>query len=153
VLKTYCIFPYSCCKIPNMSLHLRIVTPEQVIFDGEADQVNVSSAEGELGILPHHANLMAKLLPGELRIKKGSSLQVLATGDGFLEVSNNEATILTDLAIEDKDIDEKAAEEAKKRAEQALSQPLPEGASYAETFATLQKAIAQLKVKRRHRVR
>jgi F-type H+-transporting ATPase subunit epsilon len=136
-----------------MSLHLKIVTPEKEIFEGEVDQVNVSSAEGELGILPHHANLMAKLLPGELRFIKGGSTQVMATGDGFLQITNNQATILTDLAVDEKDINEKEVEEAKKRAEQALSGALPEGASYAETFAVLQKAIAQLNVKRRHRVR
>ncbi len=135
-----------------MPLHLKIVTPEKEIFNDEVDQVNVPSAEGELGILPHHANLMAKLAPGELRIKKGNSTQVMAAGAGFLQISNNTLTILTDLAVDEKEIDEKAVEEAKKRAEQALEQKLSDE-EYAETLAILEKSLAQLRVKRRHRVR
>jgi F-type H+-transporting ATPase subunit epsilon len=133
-------------------LHLKIVTPEKIIFDEEVDMVNLTSEEGELGILPHHANLMAKLEPGELRIKKGGKVEVLATGDGFIQVADNTLTILTDLAENVADIDEKAVEDAKKRAEQALEQKLSDE-EYAETLAILEKSLAQLRVKRRHRVR
>ena len=135
-----------------MSLHLKIVTPEKVALDELVDMVTLTSADGELGILPHHANLMAKLEPGELRIKKGGRVEVLATGDGFIQVADNILTILTDLAVNETDIDEKAVEDAKKRAEQALEQKLSDE-EYAETLAVLEKSLAQLKVKRRHRVR
>ena len=133
-------------------LHLKIVTPEKLIIDEEVDMVTLSSSEGELGILPHHTGLMAKLLPGELRIKKGEKTEILATGDGFIQVANNTLTILTDLAENVADIDEKAVEEARKRAESALEQKLSD-VEYAETFAILEKSLAQLRVKRRHRVR
>lgn len=136
-----------------MSLHLKIVTPEKEIYDGEVDQVVVPSVEGELGILPHHTNLMAKLIPGELRITKGSSTQVMAAGDGFLQITDNIATVLTDLAVDEKEIDEKVVEEAKKRAEQALQDKTLGDEEIAETLAALEKSLAQLKVKRRHRVR
>jgi F-type H+-transporting ATPase subunit epsilon len=132
------------------TLHLKIVTPEKLIFDEEVDQVTVSSQEGELGILPHHANLMAKLQPGELQIKKNNKVQSLATGDGFLQITNNVATIMTDLAIDESDIDEKSVEEAKKRAEKALEEKLSDE-EYAETLAMIEKSLAQLRVKRRHR--
>lgn len=133
-------------------LHLKIVTPEKLIFDEAVSQVNVSTEQGILGILPNHANLMAKLEPGELIIKKGGKMDTLAVGDGFLQVSNNILTIMTDLAVNEGDIDEKAVEEAKKRAEQALSQTLSDE-EYAETMAALEKSLAQLRIKRRHRVR
>jgi len=135
-----------------MSLHLKIVTPEKVALDELVDMVTLTSADGELGILPHHANLMAKLEPGELRIKKGGRVEVLATGDGFIQVADNILTILTDLAVNETDIDEKAVEDARKRAEVALEQKLSDE-EYAETLAVLEKSLAQLKVKRRHRVR
>ncbi len=135
-----------------MLLHLKIVTPEKLLFDEEVSQVNVSTEQGILGILPNHANLMAKLEPGELIIKKGGKTDSLAIGDGFLQVANNTLTIMTDLAVNETDIDERAVEEAKKRAEQALEQKLSDE-EYAETFANLQKSLAQLRIKRRHKVR
>lgn len=133
-------------------LHLKIVTPEKLLVDEEVSQVNVSTEQGQLGILPNHANLMAKLEPGELVIKKGGKVDSLAVGDGFLQISDNVLTIMTDLAVGEADIDEQAVEEAKKRAEQALSQTLSDE-EYAETLAALEKSLAQLRVKRRHRVR
>lgn len=133
-------------------LHLKVVTPEKLLIDEEVSQVNVSTEEGQLGILPNHTNLMAKLEPGELVIKKGGKVDSLAVGDGFLQVSNNVLTIMTDLATGVEDIDERAVEEAKKRAEQALEQKLSDE-EYAETLANLEKSLAQLRIKRRHRVR
>ena len=133
-------------------LHLKIVTPEKVAIDEKVEMVTLTSSDGELGILPYHTNLMAKLEPGELRIKKGGKTEILATGDGFIQVADNTLTILTDLAVNESDIDEKAVEDARKRAEVALEQKLSDE-EYAETLAVLEKSLAQLKVKRRHRVR
>ncbi len=133
-------------------LHLKIVTPEKLLIDEEVSQVNVSTEEGEIGILPHHANLMAKLTPGELIIKKNGKVESLAIGDGFLQVADDVLTVMTDLATYAVDIDERAVEEAKKRAEQALTQTLSDE-EYADTLANLEKSLAQLRVKRRHRVR
>ncbi|MBI2040360.1 ATP synthase F1 subunit epsilon [Candidatus Microgenomates bacterium] len=133
-------------------LHLKIVTPEKLLIDEQVDQVNIPTEEGQIGILPHHTNLMAKLQPGELVIKKSGKVDTLALGDGFLQMADNTLTIMTDLATYAQDIDEKAVEEAKKRAEQALEQKLS-NEEYAETLAILEKTLAQLRVKRRHKVR
>lgn len=133
-------------------LHLKIVTPEKLIFDDTVSQVNVSTEKGQIGILPNHANLMSKLEPGELVIKKGGKVDSLAIGDGFLQVSDNVLTVMTDLVTYAQDIDERAVEEAKKRAETALSQTLS-SEEYAETLANLERSLAQLRVKRRHKVR
>lgn len=132
--------------------HLKIVTPEKEIFSEEVSQVNLPTTEGEIGILPHHANLMAKLVPGELRIKKDNKVDILAVGGGFLQIADNTLTVMTDLAAYEKDIDERAVEEAKKRAEQALEEKLSDE-EYAETLAVLEKSLAQLRIKRRHKVR
>lgn len=133
-------------------LHLKVVTPEKLLIDEQVNQVNVSTEQGQLGILPHHINLMAKLEPGELIIKRGGKVDTLAVGDGFIQVANNTLTVMTDLATYAADIDERAVEEAKKRAEQALEEKLSDE-EYAETLANLEKSLAQLRVKRRHRVR
>src|SRR3990167_5229930 len=136
----------------NTMLHLKIVTPEKLLVDEEVSQVNAPTEEGEIGILPHHTRLMAKLEPGELVIKKGGKIDTLAVGDGFLQVADNVLTVMTDLATYAQDIDERAVEEAKKRAEQALEQTLSDE-EYAETLANLEKSLAQLRIKRRHKVR
>lgn len=133
-------------------LNLKIVTPEAQTFEGTCDQINVSTEQGMIGILPNHSNLMAKITPGELTIKIGGKRTTMAIGDGFLQVNKNAVTVMTDLAVNEDDINEKAVEEAKKRAEQALEQKLSDE-EYAETLASLEKSLAQLRVKRRHTVR
>lgn len=133
-------------------LNLKIVTPEKEIYSDTVDQVNAFTEQGEIGILPNHINLMTKLEPGELKIKKGGKITSLATGDGFLQVSQNSVTVMTDMAVDESDINEKAVEEAKNRAQKALEQKLSDE-EYAETLAVLEKSLAQLKVKRRHRIR
>jgi F-type H+-transporting ATPase subunit epsilon len=105
-------------------LHLKIVTPEKLLVDEQVEMVTLPSLEGELGILPHHANLMAKLSPGELRIKKSGKTDILVVGDGFIQITDNVLTILTDLAVDESQIDEKAVEAAKERAQKALEQSL-----------------------------
>lgn len=134
------------------TLHLKIVTPEKEIYDGSVEGVNVSTTDGELGILPNHTALMARIKPGQLLIKQGGKHLVLAIGEGFMQVADNNLTVMTDLAVEEKDIDERAVEEAKKRAEKAMEEKLT-NEEYAEALAVLEKSLAQLQVKRRHRVR
>ena len=133
-------------------INLKIITPEKEIFNETVDAVNAFTQSGEIGILPNHINLMTKLAPGELKVKKGGKVTYMATGDGFLQVSDNTVTIMTDMAVDEDLINEKAVEEAKKRAQQALEQKLS-NEEYAETLATLEKSLAQLRVKRRHRTR
>jgi len=133
-------------------LHLKVVTPEKQIFDEEVDEVVVTTVDGEIGILPNHVNLMTEIKPGEMRVKNGGKTTFMATGPGLLQISNNTLSIMTDLAQEPADIDEKAVEEARKRAEVALEQKLTDE-EYAQTLAILEKSLAQLQVKRRHRVR
>lgn len=133
-------------------IRLKVVTPEKQVMDEMVDQVNLTTTEGELGILPHHAQLMSKIVPGELKIKKGAKTEYFATGDGFMQVGDNVLTVMTDLAASAGEIDEKAVESARKRAEDALSQKLSDE-EYAVTMANLEKALAQLRVKRRFRSR
>lgn len=133
-------------------LYLKIVTPEKEIFDGEVEEVVVTTADGEVGILPHHTNLMAQIIPGEMRVKTSGKMQVMATGGGLLQMTDNTLVIATDLAEKAEEIDEKVVEEAKKRAQEALEQTLTDE-EYATALSTLEKSLAQLKVKRRHHSR
>lgn len=134
------------------TLHLKIVTPEKEIFNESVDMVTAETTEGEIGILPHHINLMTQIIPGELKIKKGNEIKHMATGSGLLQMHDNTLIIATDLAEKAEDINEKAALDAKERAEKALEQTLTDE-EYATTLAILEKSLAQLKVKRRHHTR
>lgn len=130
-------------------LHLKIVTPENEIYDNDVDMVTVSTQDGQIGILPEHISLMSQLAPGELIIKQGNKENAMVVGGGLLQVADNIVTIATDLAETVEEIDEKVAEEARERAKAALEQTLTDE-EYAETMATLERSLAKLNVKRRH---
>ncbi len=130
-------------------LLLKIVTPEKEIFNEEVEMVTVETMEGEIGILPHHTNLMSQLKPGELKVKQNGKELFFAIGGGLLQMAENALTVTTDMAENEADIDEKVAEEAQKRAQDALEQTQTDE-EYAMTLVNLEKALAKLKVKRRH---
>ena len=99
---------------------LEIVTPEKMIFSGEVSSVLAWGVEGQLGILPHHAPLMTILQPGDLVIKKDDQEDTLTLSGGFLEVRPDKVVVLADACERAEEIDVARAEEAKKRAQEAL---------------------------------
>jgi len=131
-------------------LNLEIVTPEKRAYSGSARMVVVPGAEGELGILPDHMPLMTQILPGEVQVTTESGEELfLAVGEGFVEVCLDRVSVLTDMAIEEGEIDEKAADEAVARAERELRDQALAGEELATVQGSLLKSLAQLKVKRR----
>lgn len=133
-------------------LNLEIVTPEAKVFTDEVDQVSLPTASGQITVLPQHLPLVTKIVPGEIIIKKAGKISHLVTGEGFAEISPSLVSVLTDLAESSEKIDEKAAEEARQRAEAALKQKhIMSEEEFALTAASLEKALASLKVKRRHK--
>ena len=130
-------------------LHLEIVTPEQKAYSDDVDSVVIPCVEGEIGVLPQHEALMTQLLPGELRVLKGGEELRLAVGEGFVEVSADKVAVLTDMAMKESEIDETAAEEAVKRAEEAMKAHKMDDEEYATVKASLQKSLAMVRVKRR----
>lgn len=133
-------------------LHLQIITPEKTVFDDEVDQVSLPTENGEITILPKHTGLVTTIAPGELIYKKHSKETHLAAGYGFAQVGKDNVKVLVDLAAPEEEIEERAIEAAKKEAEEALKQKhtLSEE-EYASAAANLQKALTQLRIKRRHR--
>jgi F-type H+-transporting ATPase subunit epsilon len=132
-------------------LKLEIVTPESKVFSDDVDMVVVPGVEGQLGILPMHVPLMTQLLPGELQIVQGGKHKDLVVGTGFVEVSQTHVSILTDMAMGETEIDERATEEAVKRAEANLANKDLSSEDIAETEAALARSLAALKFKRRRR--
>lgn len=131
------------------TLRLEIVTPETKAYSEDVEMVVLPGSEGELGIYPQHVPLLTTLKPGELRVLKAGRETALAIGEGFAEVTGESVSVLTDMALEASAIDESAAEAAVARAQAAIREDHgPE--EIASVQASLQKALAQLHVKRRH---
>jgi F-type H+-transporting ATPase subunit epsilon len=129
----------------HTTMHVEVVTAERELYNGEADELIAPGTEGMLGILPRHAALLTTLKPGALRIKLNGAEQPLFVSGGFLEVSNNQATVLADTAEHAEEIDQARAEEARRRAQDRLAQTTS-NTERAELQAALQRAIERLRV-------
>ena len=103
------------------TIRVDVVSAEQSIFSGEAKFVALPGESGELGILRGHTPLITRIRPGSVRIEKadGDEEFVFVAG-GYLEVQHDHVTVLADTAIRGHDLDEAKANEAKKRAEEAM---------------------------------
>jgi F-type H+-transporting ATPase subunit epsilon len=132
------------------TLRLEIVTPEATAYSEDVEMVTLPGVEGELGVYPNHVPLLTTLNPGELRVLKGGKETFLAIGEGFVEITGNSVSVLTDMALDVAGIDENAAEAAVARAKAALKEDHA-SEDIAAVEASLQKALAQLHVKRRRR--
>ncbi|HEX3642524.1 MAG TPA: F0F1 ATP synthase subunit epsilon [Ktedonobacteraceae bacterium] len=127
------------------TLHVEIVTAERKLYSGEADAVQAPGSEGQLGILPRHAALLTTLAPGALSIKLAGAEETVFVSGGFLEVSNNNVTVLADAAEHAEDIDQARAEEARRHAQERLAQT-QSNVERAQLEAELQRAIIRLRV-------
>ena len=103
-------------------LFCRVITPEEVIYDGEADLVVARIADGDLGVLVDHSPLVSTVEVGEVRIREGDEQHVYATSDGFFKVSENLVQVLVEEAVSVEDIDVEAAENRVEEAERDLSE-------------------------------
>ena len=131
------------------TLKLEIATPTGTVYSKDVDMVVLPGVEGRMGILPHHVHLMTQLLPGELIVRKDDQEEVLAVGEGLVEITGKSVAIVTNMAVTAQDIDEAAAEEARQRAAARLREKLS-SEEVASVNASLVRSLAQLRVKRRH---
>jgi F-type H+-transporting ATPase subunit epsilon len=132
------------------TLKLEIVTPDALTYSENVEMVTLPGVEGEMGIYPMHVPLMTQIVPGEIAVRKGGQDFFLAVGEGFVEITGSQVSILTDMAIKAQDIDEAKAEEARQRAEARLNEKLTDE-EVASVTAALAHSLAQLQVKRRQR--
>lgn len=129
-----------------MTMHVDIVSAEAELFSGTAEVVVAPAVSGEVGIYPRHTQMITPLKPGEVRItKQGGEVESIYVSGGILEVQPHVVTILSDTAVRAQDLDEAAAMEAQKRAEQALKDKAGD-MEEAEALAQLTEAVAQLQM-------
>lgn len=129
----------------GISVHCDIVSAEESIFSGLVELVVATGTLGDLGIAPGHAPLMTSLAAGPVRIiKQGGEEEIFFVTGGYLEVQPNIVTILSDSAQRAGDLDEAAAEEAKKEAERLLANQSGDF-DYSKAASQLAEASARLR--------
>lgn len=128
------------------SIQVDIVSAEGEIFHGAATMVFLPAQEGELGVAPRHAPLLALLKAGEVRVQQADGPELsFWVGGGALEIQPDKVTVLADTAARAADLDEAAALAARQRAEEALASKTDK-IEMAEALAELARAAAQLKL-------
>jgi F-type H+-transporting ATPase subunit epsilon len=133
------------------TMQVEVVSAEQEIFSGEATMLIATAQAGELGIYPQHTPLLTNLKPGDVRIQiEGGEEIVIYVSGGILEVTPKKITVLSDTAIRADDLDEAAALEAQRKAEQALKDSTAD-INYAKAKVELAQAAAQLQALRKMR--
>ena len=126
------------------TIQVEIVSAEEQIFSGEAEMVYAPAVMGEVGIAPRHTPLISPLKPGEVRLDMGGGKEeFFFISGGILEVQPHMVTVLSDTAIRADDLDEAAALEAQKRAENALADQQSD-LDVAKAKAELAAAAAQI---------
>ena len=127
-----------------LTIHCDIVSAEAQIFSGLVELLVANGSNGELGVTYGHTPLLTDLTPGSVRVVlQGGEEEVYYVSGGYLEVQGDVVTILANTAVRGDDLDEVAAEEARKAAEEALANQSSE-LDYGCASAQLAEASAQL---------
>ncbi|MBV9581012.1 MAG: F0F1 ATP synthase subunit epsilon [Chloroflexi bacterium] len=137
-----------------MPLRVQIVTAEREVLAADSvDMVVAPGSEGVLGILPRHAPLLTTLQPGVIRIKHGGTEDAMSVGGGFLQVARDQVLILADTAERADEVDAARAEEARRRAREALTEAVQSGQRLQAEAArvALRRAEVRIQVARRRR--
>ena len=134
------------------TLHLKIITPKKVVLEKDVFSVTLPTEEGEITILPHHANLFSILKEGIIKIKYNQEEDYFAIGGGYLETDGREVNVLVSRAYGQDEIDEKMIEEAKENAQKILSQAKTD-AERQQAAALLRRSLIDSKLLRKKRRR
>ncbi len=127
------------------TINVDIVSVEGAIFSGEADFVVAPASQGDVGITPRHAPLLTELRPGPVRVQReGEDERLFYVTGGILEIQPNAVMVLADSALRPDQLDVNAAEEARKKAEEAL-----EGATEKSDIEKAQRDLAEAAARQR----
>ncbi|MCB1644551.1 MAG: F0F1 ATP synthase subunit epsilon [Pseudomonadales bacterium] len=133
------------------TVQCNIVSAEREIFSGLVEMVVATGTLGELGIFPGHTPLLTGVKPGPVRLRlEGGQEEVFFASGGYMEVQPHAITILADTAIRADDIDEAAAVEAQRKAEQELADNRAD-IDFGRVSADLAEQAAMLRTIRKHR--
>ena len=123
-----------------MAITLEIITPDEKVLSTEATQVVLPTESGEAGILTGHIPMVTKIVAGELKVIREGETEFIAVDHGFAKVLGDTISVLTEAAVDVKEIDLSEVESAQARAEEALKQAEEEGVDYEQLLA-LEKSV------------
>mgnify|MGYP001616659887 FL=1 len=127
-------------------LHLSLATPSKKVLEiDEVEIVNAPAEIGDVGILPNHAPFLSKLRDGVINYRVGENNFYVGVNGAFMDVAENQVTIISEAAILPEDADLKRAQEAKDKAKAELEKRL-EGTDFVMVEAELRKALLELKL-------
>ena len=129
-----------------MPLSIEILTPNRMLLQDEADELNLPAAEGYLGILPGHVALLANLGLGELMLRKDGQPRFLTVFRGYMEVSDDKVTVLAEVAEDMAEVDAHRASAARDRALERLNSRDAGVVDFDRAIAALQRALVRLRV-------
>ncbi len=139
-----------------MTFHFEIITPAKITFRDEVEEVTLPTKTGEITILPNHVSLVTQVVPGELIVKKHNrEAEYLGVTGGFLQINNNQVTLLADYAIRSEEINVQKAVEAQKRAEQLMKDAKEKSndRDFARAETEFLRAIMELKVAEKRKMK
>jgi F-type H+-transporting ATPase subunit epsilon len=136
-----------------MTIRCEIVSQDRLVFEGDVDIVVIPGLEGEMGILPNHAPLLAILKMGVIKVRAGSGEEIFTVTGGVVEVQPDVVTVLANAAENVEEIDIARAEEARRRAEKILEQgpPTEDVDRYLAIEAALRRSNLRLEAAKRYR--
>ena len=129
----------------NNNIHLRIITPDRMFYEGDVGMVEFNTTEGEIGVLPGHIPLTVIIKPGILVFNEGEETKEAALHAGFAEILPDRVTILAEIIEWPGEIDEERAEAALNRAKERIAGNKPE-TDMVRAQAALMRAIARIEV-------
>ena len=129
-----------------MPLSIEILTPNRMLLQDEADELNLPAAEGYLGILPGHVALLANLGLGEIMLRKDGQPRFLTVFRGYMEVSDDKVTVLAEVAEDMAEVDAHRASAARDRALERLNSRDAGVVDFDRASAALQRALVRLQV-------
>jgi F-type H+-transporting ATPase subunit epsilon len=133
-------------------LSLSVVTPERTVLErDDVRRITAPASEGQITILPRHAALMTSLGFGELTVVTPDGASHMAVHGGFLQVTDDQVSVLADAAEHVEEIDEARADAARERAQSRVAGPgdAAEAIDLLRAQAALQRALLRLRVRRR----
>lgn len=135
-----------------MPIQCQIVTQDKTLYEGLADMVVAPGSEGEMGILPNHAPMLATLDFGLLTVRHGEGEEIFAISGGVIEVQPESVKVLADIGENVAQIDESRAQAARERAQQLLEKGPPvDTDEYLMIQAALRRSELRLKAARKFR--
>ncbi len=133
-------------------IKLKIATTERVVLEGEIDQITLPTQSGEITILPNHVPLISPIRPGVIEAKQNGEIIPMAISGGFLELHDNELTILADTAERAEEIDLERAEKSRAEAERRKKEKrkVLDEEQYASVISQIEKHLARIKVAKKY---